>query len=196
MIFRSQRSCNKLRVFWSRVENIQNIHVCFSSKIITQLMFTTKFHLVSCYKLYRALLTSFLCVFLMMERPFHFGFCFSSVSSCWSHCAMSFIGLGYTRTTGVHFLLILSLGPPQAGVIGFFWRSQRSPWLQVRTTSNISVSLQMTFLFIKFYLQLILDQNLVYWAWQPVFLSASCHSQGGYLMMPFCLVCLSSNSWL
>lgn len=109
MIFKMQRSCNKFRVFRSRVENIQNIHVCFPFKIITQLMFATKFHLVSLYKLYRALLTSLLCVFLMMERPFHLGFCFSSVSSCQSHCAVSFICLDQTRTTGIHSLLILSL---------------------------------------------------------------------------------------
>ena len=77
IIFKIQRSFLQIKGFLIKSKNIQKVHVCFASKIITQLMFTTKFHLGSLHKFYRALLTSLLCVFLMMERPFRIGFCFS-----------------------------------------------------------------------------------------------------------------------
>lgn len=103
----------QIKSFLIKSKNIQKVHVCFPSKIITQLMFTTKLHLGSLHKFYRALLTSLLCVFLMMERPFRIGFCFS--------CAMSFLCLDQTRTIGVHYLLIFILGlSPQSGIVGFF----------------------------------------------------------------------------
>lgn len=184
-----------MKSFWSRVGNIQNLHSFFPFKIITRLMFTTKsrrFH-------YAGFIELPLRAWGVFSQSRKARFSLAAASLLWAHAAVTVLPL-LQAWTRLEIQRSFPFEPKShlslRWVVGFFRRSERSLWLWVMTTNDISFSLQMTFLFITFYLQLILDQNLVYLAWQPVFLSAPCHSQRGYLIVPFSLVCLSSHSWL